>query len=398
MRILIADKFPGPYQDDLRSRYAVTVLGAGEDLRSAIAGHEILVVRSTKVGGEVIDAAADLALVVRAGAGYNTIDWRAAANRGIYVCNTPGKNAVAVAELTMGLITAVDRRIPDAVSDLRSGRWRKKEYGVARGLAGRTLGIIGFGDIGMEVARRAAAFDLRLVIEDRPGRSGRQQDLIDQLDITVVDHRSDLLGAADIVTIHVPATTETVGMVSTEFLSRMRRGAYLINTSRGDIVDEAALLAAIEQKDLRVGLDVFADEPTGGTAEFDTPLGKHPNVYATHHIGASTDQSQEAIADEVVAIVDDFARGVIRNCVNLTSDPQGTVVISVRHRNRVGVLARVLGILRGAGLNVQQMDNRILAGEQAATATIHVYGVLTEETVTEVRESLDVFGVSVSGP
>ena len=167
MRILIADKFPGPYQDDLRSRYAVTVLGAGDDLRSAIAGHEILVVRSTKVGGEVIDAAADLALVVRAGAGYNTIDWRAAANRGIYVCNTPGKNAVAVAELTMGLITAVDRRIPDAVSDLRSGRWRKKEYGVARGLAGRTLGIIGFGDIGMEVARRAAAFDLRLVIEDR---------------------------------------------------------------------------------------------------------------------------------------------------------------------------------------------------------------------------------------
>ncbi len=187
-------------------------------------------------------------------------------------------------------------------------------------------------------------------------------------------------------------------MVSADFLSRLRPGAVLVNTSRGDIVDEDALLAAIDEKGLWVGLDVFADEPAGGTAEFDSELARHPNVYATHHIGASTEQSQEAIADEVVAIVDDFARGVVRNCVNLASDPHGTVVISVRHHNRVGVLARVLGILRGAGLNVQQMNNRILAGQLAATATIHVYGELTDETVAEVRSSQDVIGVSVSSP
>ncbi|HEY5727038.1 MAG TPA: phosphoglycerate dehydrogenase [Acidimicrobiia bacterium] len=397
MRILVADKLPDSHVSDLRRRHQVTVWDRGTDMVEAVAGHEVLVVRSTKVKAETIDAAADLALVIRAGAGVNTIDWRAAANRGIYVCNTPGKNAVAVAELTMGLITAIDRRIPDAVADLRSGRWRKKEYGNAHGLAGRTLGIIGFGDIGTEVAIRAAAFEMRLVVEERPDRSPRQLDLIEQLDIAVVD-RPDLLAIADIVTLHVPATTETVGMVSADFLSRLRPGTVLVNTSRGDIVDEDALLAAIDEKSLWVGLDVFADEPAGGTAEFDSELARHPNVYATHHIGASTEQSQEAIADEVVEIIYDFARGVVRNCVNLASDPHGTVVISVRHHNRVGVLARVLGILRGAGLNVQQMDNRILAGQLAATATIHVYGELTDETVAEVRSSKDVIGVSVSSP
>ncbi|CAN5480108.1 MAG: phosphoglycerate dehydrogenase [Acidimicrobiia bacterium] len=398
MKILIADRLPQSHLDVLASRHQLTLWNPDETtLIEAVAGQEALVVRSTKVTADVIDAATELALIIRAGAGVNTIDWRSAANRGVYVCNTPGKNAVAVAELTMGLITAIDRRIPDAVTALRSGQWRKKEYAKARGLAGRTLGIIGLGEIGSEVARRAAAFDMVIATEERPGRTDEQRALIDELDITVMPERFDLLGMSDVVTLHVPATTETIGMVSGEFLSHMRDGAFLINTSRGDIIDEEALLEAIAEKDLRVGLDVFANEPAAGTAEFDSPLAKHPHVYATHHIGASTDQSQDAIADEVLAIMNDFGRGVIRNCVNLAREAHGTVVISVRHHNRVGVLARVLGILRSSGLNVQHMENRIFDGEQAATATIHVYGELIDDTVRQVRESLDVFGVSVSG-
>lgn len=397
VNVLIADSLPQRQVDALASRHQVTRWKPAEDdLAEAIVDQEVLVVRSTEVTAAVIDAAPRLAVIIRAGAGFNTIDWRAAANRGIYVCNTPGKNAVAVAELTMGLITAIDRRIPDAVADLRSGQWRKKEYGRARGLAGRTLGIIGFGDIGMRVATRAAAFDMEVLTRAKQGRTAEQLERIDELAVTLVADRAELLARSDIVTLHVPATTETIGMVSAEFLSHLRPGTVLINTSRGDIIDEAALLEAIDAKDLWVGLDVFADEPAAGTAEFDSPLAKHPNVYATHHIGASTDQSQDAIADEVVAIMNDFGRGVIRNCVNLMSPPHGTVVISVRHHNRVGVLARVLGILRGAGLNVQQMENRIFEGAMAATATIHLYGELSEETVQEVVDSLDVFGVSVS--
>jgi D-3-phosphoglycerate dehydrogenase len=187
-------------------------------------------------------------------------------------------------------------------------------------------------------------------------------------------------------------------MVDHEFLSHLRPGAFLINTSRGDIVDEAALLEAIEEKGLRVGLDVFDGEPSSGTAEFHSTLAAHPNVYGTHHVGASTEQAQSAIADEVVAIIGDFARGVIRNCINLREETDGTATLSVRHRNVVGVLAGVLGVLRGAGLNVEQMENRIFAGGTAATATIHVTGTIPAEVVRVVGEQPDVIGVSVAGP
>ena len=399
MNILIADKFPETAVEALR-RLGHDVdlapdLGAN-DLPAAVGGYDVLVVRSTRVTAATIEAADRLSLVIRAGAGYNTIDWRAAAAEGVYVANCPGKNAVAVAELTMGLVVAVDRRIPDAVADLRAGRWRKKEYGRADGIAGRTMAIIGLGDIGAAVARRAHAFELRIAVEDKPGRAPAALALIEELGITVFPDRNALLAAADMVTIHVPGGDATRHLVSADFLAAMKPGAVLINTSRGDVIDEEALLAAITAKGIRCGLDVYADEPPAGEAPFDSALARHPSVYGTHHIGASTNQAQEAIAAEVVAIVEDFAAGSVRNVVNLENHLPGTVTLAIRHKNRIGVLAAVLGVIRGAGLNVEEMHNRVFAGEEAAIATIQVRGDLAAPTVDAIAEVDNVIGVSVS--
>lgn len=401
MQILFADAFPDAQLDELTARGHDCSRRPELDaatLPSALAGVEVLVVRSTRVTEEALAAADRLSLVVRAGAGVNTIDWRAAADRGIYVCNTPGENAIAVAELTIGLLTALDRRIPDAVADLRAGRWRKKDYAGARGLAGRTLGIVGFGEIGMAVAARARALDMEVMVEDKPHRRPEVAERIAELGVRLVPDLPTLLEAADAVTLHVPATEATRHMVDREFLARLRPGAFLINTSRGDLVDEEALLAAIDAKGLRVGLDVYDGEPGAGIAEFDSPLARHPDVYGTHHVGASTEQAQAAIAAAVVSIVDDFTRGVVRNCVNLADRAAGTATLAVRHHNVVGVLAGVLAVLRRAGLNVEQMENRVFSGGRAATATIHVAGTLPPEVVSEVAAQGDVIGVSVAGP
>ncbi len=397
MKILIADAFPADHVAQMRSAGAEVVHDPSlspDDLPTALGGVDVLVVRSTQVTAETLAAADRLALVVRAGAGVNTIDWRAAAERSIYVANTPGKNAIAVAELTIGLITAIDRRIPDAVADLRAGRWRKKHYSQARGLAGRRLGIIGAGSIGLAVAARAQAMRMQVVVVAKPARDAATTDRIAALGCLEVDDLPALLAHSDIVSIHVPAHPSTVDMVDAEFLSHLRPGAYLINTSRGDVVDEQALLAAIEEKDLKVGLDVFRNEPASGEAEFDSPLARHPNVYGTHHIGASTDQAQEAIADAVVALIGDFRRGIVRNCVNL-SEGEGTATLTVRHFNRIGVLAGVLADLSAAGLNVEAMENRIFAGDHAAVAIIHVSGEVTDGIVAAVEAHDEVIGVSV---
>lgn len=397
MKILIADAFPPDHVARLRTAGAEVVHEpslSSDDLPAALRGVDVLVVRSTQVTTAALSAADRLALVVRAGAGVNTIDWRAAAERSIYVANTPGKNSIAVAELTIGLITAIDRRIPDAVADLRAGKWRKKYYAQARGLAGRSLGVIGAGSIGLAVAARAQAMQMKVVVIAKPDRDAATADRIASLGCLEVDDLPALVARSDIVSIHVPAHPSTIDMVDAEFLSQMRRGAYLINTSRGDVVDEEALLVAIEEKDLKVGLDVFRNEPASGEAEFDSRLAKHPNVYGTHHIGASTQQAQEAIAEAVVRLIGDFRRGIVRNCVNL-SEGEGTATLTVRHFNRIGVLAGVLGDLSAAGLNVEAMENRIFAGDHAAVAIIHISGDVTDGILAAVEAHDDVIGVSV---
>jgi D-3-phosphoglycerate dehydrogenase len=293
----------------------------------------------------------------------------------------------------MGLLLAIDRRIADNVADLRDGSWNKTVYSEADGLFGKVIGIVGLGEIGFAVAERAAAFGLE-VRAIRKDRDEAAEERIRAIGIEVVDSLDELVATSDIVSVHVPATAETESMFDAELLGRMKEGAILLNTSRGDIVDEAALLDAIETRGLRAGLDVYPGEPGSGATAWSSKLAQHPNVVGTHHIGASTAQAQKAVADGVVEIVDAFVRGEILNCVNLAPTRLGTHTLHVRHFDRVGVLAGVFDILRRRDLNVEQMENRVFQGRNAAVATIDVVGDVGPDLLAALGSLDDVIHVS----
>ncbi len=319
MKILIADSFPETHQTKLsQNGHEITSDPTldGDTLAAAIADHEILIVRSTKVNTDVFEAGKNLKLVIRAGAGTNTIDKPNAAERGIRVCNVPGANAIAVAELVMGLIISIDRNIPDNANDLNNGVWNKKKYSKARGLFGQKIGILGLGAIGFAVAERANAFGMEVFAVAKPGRSADTEQRIKDAKISQLDSMDDLLAKCDIVTLHLPATDDTKEMVNSSFLSKMKDGAMLINSSRGELVDEAALLDAIKTKGIRAGLDVYNNEPGAGDSSFSSKVALNPSVCGTHHIGASTEQAQVAVANGVLDVIASYQDGEFRNCVN----------------------------------------------------------------------------------
>jgi D-3-phosphoglycerate dehydrogenase len=398
MKVLVADAFESSGRAGLEALGCEVVYEPAlkaDALAAALArtAADVLIVRSTKVDVNALSAGR-LSLVIRAGAGYNTIDVEAASARGIYVSNCPGKNAVAVAELAFGLILALDRRIPDNVIDLRAGRWNKQEYGKARGLYGRTLGLLGFGNIGQELARRAQAFGLHVVIWSRRFASRDDVDAAALgLDTTTRAARvsfvatpGEVADAADILSVHVALALETRHLVDAELLNRLRPGALFINTARAEVVDYEALGAAVRDRGIRVGLDVYPDEPSGAAGTFGDPVVQHPSVYGTHHIGASTEQAQEAIAGETVRIVRSYLEtGRVPNVVNLATRSPATHMIVVRHRDRPGVLAHVFNRLRAGNLNVQETENVVFAGAEAAVARINVDGAPDPSLLHDIR-------------
>ena len=381
MKVLIADKFEKSGLDGLKAAGCDVIFqpdASGDSLIAAIkdSGAAVLVVRSTKVTAPMLDAG-ELSLIVRAGAGVNTIDVAGASQRGIYVSNCPGKNSVAVAELAMGLILSVDRRIPDNVAELRAGKWNKKEFSKARGLLGQTLGLIGFGHIGQEVAVRARAFGMPVLVwsrrfaEDAAARAQAEQ----ACGVKVVVTAEELVAKSDILSVHLALTKDTRNFVNAGLLAHAKQGASFINTARGEVVDYAALGAAVKEQGLRVGLDVFANEPAEATAGFADPLVSQPGVYGTHHIGASTAQAQEAIAAETVRIITTYQdTGKVPNVVNLAKLTPATHMLIVRHRDKPGVLAHVFEYLRVARINVQETENIIFDGAHAAVARINLDG------------------------
>jgi len=373
MKVLIADKLLPSTQERLVAAGLEVHADAslkGESLDTALDAlqPQVLVVRSTKVPAETLRRG-NLGLIIRAGAGVNTIDVTAASAHGIYVANCPGKNSLAVAELTLGLLVSLDRRIPDAVADLRDGRWRKGEYSKARGLAGRRLGIVGAGGIGMAVARSARGIGMDVALWNR-GEHRRAE-----VEAAGFRYESDLLALArwsDAVTVHVAATAETKGLAGAEFFGALRDGAYFINTSRASVVDEAALTAAMA-RGVRAAVDVFEGEGSGKEDTIDVPLLAEPNLIATPHIGASTLQAQEAVADEVVHIVTEYVeRGRVPNVVNLEVMSPWTHRLLVRHLNRVGVLSAVFAALKGAAINVLETENIVFGGGEACIARIYI--------------------------
>ena len=386
MKILIADKF------EESGRIGLRTLGCeisfqpdlkDEALVEAIAKQQpdVLIVRGTKVTEPML-AAGPLKLVVRAGAGYNTIDVAAASRRGIYVSNCPGKNSIAVAELAFALILALDRRVADNVIALRAGEWNKKEFSKARGLFGRTLGLIGVGKIGQEMIPRARAFGMPVVAWSRSLTPKKA----DQLGVEAMGNPLEVAQAADVVSIHVALKPETKGMIGAAFFNAMKDGAYFINTSRGETVNQQALLDVIQAKGIRAGLDVFAIEPSSAVGEFEDPIANETGVYGTHHIGASTDQAQEAIAAETVRIVKSFKEtGHVPNVVNLAEQTPATHRLVVRHRDRPGVLAQVLDAIKAEQINVQEMENVVFDGAEAAVARINLDKAPSNGTLDRLR-------------
>ncbi len=387
-RVLIADKFEKVGVDGLKDLGCEVIQRAdvkAEELPALLreVDPKILIVRSKKVSEDALRSGPRLSLVIRAGAGIDTIDVAAASRLGIFVSNCPGKNSIAVAELVMGLLLACDRRIPDQTIELRRGQWSKGEYSKARGLHGRTLGIVGLGQIGREVARRAQAFGMKVVAWSRQLTIEDCQ----ELGIEYAETPLEVARHADALTIHVASTSDTKGLVNAEFLAAMKPGAYLINTARGSVVDEGALLEAIATKGLRCGLDVYQSEPGGSSGTFDSVLARHPAVVGTHHIGASTDQAQIAIAHEVIRIVQHFlASGTALHCVNRLAKSSATHVLSVRHQNRPGVLAHVFRVLFDERINVEEVENIAYHGAEAAAARIHVSGVPSDQAIAEIRD------------
>ena len=412
MKVLVADKFEKSGIDGLEAAGCNVVYEPDlkdEALTEAIrsSGADVLVVRSTKVTAPMLDAGR-LSLIVRAGAGYNTIDVAGASKRGIYVSNCPGKNAIAVAELAFALILSLDRRVPDNVADLRAGKWNKKEYSRAQGLYGKTLGLLGIGSIGQEMIRRAAGFGLDVVLWSRryAGREGTlsEQEVRDlgveaaarMIRIELAPTPADVAARADILSVHVALAPDTTRFVSADLLNRLKPGAMFINTARGEVVDHAALADAVKEKNIRVALDVFADEPASGTGQFSSELVLLPNVYGTHHIGASTDQAQEAIAAETVRIIHTYKNtGRVPNVVNLAKRTPATHMLVVRHRDRPGVLAHVFDNLREADLNVQETENIVFEGAEAAVARINLDGEPGDGVCDRIKTNQDILDLQV---
>jgi D-3-phosphoglycerate dehydrogenase len=404
MIVLIADKFEKSGIDGLTAAgcqvvYRPDVKDASltQALRDSTA--QVLVVRSTPVTKPMLEIES-LSLVVRAGAGYNTIDVAFASQRGIYVSNCPGKNAIAVAELAFALILALDRRVPDNVVALRAGRWDKQEYSQARGLFGRTLGLLGYGKIGQEMAKRAHAFGMPVVVWSRRFATGQVRITDQPIPLQLARSPGDVAERSDVLSVHLALHAETKGLVNASVIEKLKAGSYFINTARAEVVDYAALGQAARERGIRVGLDVFAAEPATATGGFADPIVSVPGVYGTHHIGASTDQAQEAIAAETVRIISSYKdTGKVPNVVNLAKKTPATHRLVVRHENRPGVLAHVFEQLRSARLNVQETENVVFDGAGAAVARINFDGAPSTGVLTAMqagnRDILDLHLVTI---
>lgn len=389
MRVLVADRLSEESLDEMRALGAEVVYEP--DLRSdalpeALSGINVLVVRGTEVSGDAVRAGGSLNLIIRAGAGYSNIDVAAASERGIYVATTPGKNASAVAELTFTLIGSLDRRVPDAVASLRAGKWEKHEYARAVGLAGRKIGILGMGHVGRAVLKLAHAYGLRPHAFSRSLTPGRAS----ELGVVRAKSPEELASEVDIFTVHLELVDRTREIVSRRVLEALPEGAIFVNTARAELVDYAALAELIPKKRLRVGLDVLPEEPAARSASYSHPLLSNGLVYATPHIGASTDEAQIAIAAECVRILRSFVtKGEVPNVVNISATSWSRYQLVVRHLDKVGALANVLAVLKRHGINIHDLDSTVFEGGRAACVKIRLSRRPSEDCLQEIMAFSD---------
>lgn len=362
MRVLIADLFSKFHIESLISegfeiQYDDKL--TGESLEKAIISFNphVLVVRSTKVQPNHFSAGHSLEAVIRAGSGYDTIDKAAANSKGVFIANCPGKNSIAVAELAFGLILAIDRRIVSNDTELKQNKWNKGEYTNCKGLKGRTLGIIGYGNIGKEVAKRALAFEMNVLV------TSRTKPAPDDPRITVAENLDELLKNSDIVTLHVPATAATKSIVTAEFLKKMKKDAVLINAARGNLIVEKDLLQHLnENPGFYCGLDCYMDEPADKKGVFNNELGQHPRVIGTHHIGASTKQAEDAIGQEAYRMLLEYKKsGIMPNCVNMATNLKSNV-LCLKYENNFSFFAGLYALFAKYKVRVLECKCEVFEG------------------------------------
>ena len=312
MKIVIAEKVAPSALAVFQEQSDWTVVSPEKDaLSAALATADALLVRSAVfVDAAMMDEAPKLRVIGRAGVGVDNIDLDAATKRGIAVMNTPGGNAVAVAEHTLALMLGLARHVPRADATTRSGKWEKKSLQGTE-LRGKTLGIVGLGRIGIEVAKRAVAFGMKIVAHDPYVAISLAQ----QLQITLVP-MDDLFAKSDYITLHVGLTPQTQGLINADNLAKMKKGACLVNCARGELLDDAAVVAALQSGQLGgAALDVFRDEPLK-----DSPYHRAPNMILTPHIAGSTNEAQDAVGVQIAMQVREYLlKGVIQNAVNVPS-------------------------------------------------------------------------------
>ncbi|GAB4276326.1 MAG: phosphoglycerate dehydrogenase [Deferrisomatales bacterium] len=351
-RVLVSDNLSARGIEILRRAEGIEVdvrtgLSPAE-LKEIIGPYDALVVRSaTQVTEEVLEAAANLRVVGRAGIGVDNVDVPAATKRGVVVMNTPGGNTVTTAEHALALLMSLVRNVPQATNSMKAGRWEKKKF-QGRELCGKTLGVVGLGNIGSIVADRAQGLKMKVIAYDPFISAERAAELgVERVDLDELYRRSDL------ITIHVPLMDETRNLINREAFARMRPGVFLVCAARGGIVDEEALLEALESgKVAGAALDVFREEPPGLT-----PLVRHERVVCTPHLGASTVEAQEAVAVQVAEqIVDYLTAGIIRNAINVPSVPPEVMAQMRPYLEMARSLGRLQAQLGIEGLRAVELE------------------------------------------
>ena len=370
-KVLIADAISQRGVDELCRDGAIeTVVKTGlseKELVDLIPDFSGLVVRSqTKVTADILNAGAKLRVVGRAGVGVDNVDVETATRRGIIVLNAPGGNTISTAEHAFSLLLSAARKIPQADANVRSKNWDKKNFeGVE--LYNKTLGVIGMGRIGSELSRRAIAFGMRVVAYDPYLSATRAR----SLQVELVDELDDLLASADFISLHTPLTTETRHILDAARLQRTKRGVRIINCARGGLIDENALLKALQDGHVAAAaLDVFETEPLPA----DSPLRGAPNLVLTPHLGASTAEAQESVGIEIAhSIRAALLEGTIRNAVNMPSLDAKTLAIIGPHLRFGEKLGRFLSQL---------------ASKRVETLNINYSGKVNEVDTTAITRSI----------
>ncbi len=389
MRVYIADKLPKDAVNQLKKLKLDVISNpkaTSAELDKGIGQAQVLIVRSTVVSESCIKNSPELSLIIRAGAGVNNINMSAASDMGIYVANCPGQNSIAVAELTMGLIFSLDRYIADNVSDFRAGKWNKAAFSKAEGVYGKVLGIVGTGQIGREVIKRAQAFGMPVIAWSRSLTS----EMAEELDIERASTIDEVAKECDVLSIHLAQNDHTKGIISKKVLSALKNGAMVINTSRAGVIDEEALYSELKSGRLRAGLDVFNEEPEFKEGEFSNRMQQLDNVYVTHHVGASTTQAQLAVANDAVDIVRGYVQeGHVRNWLNRCEQTDAPWQIVVRHYDKPGVIANVMTELKDADINAQELTNVIFDGKRTACCTIQLDAKPSDKIMKSIRTRQD---------